>query len=217
MAERVDFYQVFYKDGQEKTMFPFAIPYFNPELTPFFENSVIETLVSESDADKIGVCSWALKSKARLILRPLTESVLQEDFDVLSLSRNSKHHKMLISAEVWHPGFVSLLTKIMNRIGFKTPINPKYPIYQNAFIARSAIYKRYVSEFLSPAMEVMMTDEEIRGLCWQDSNYTKLKREPLTEDAKKYLGVSYYPMHPFLCERFFSQWLEKQNLNIQYL
>lgn len=198
-------------------MFPFAKPFFNRELTPFFENSVIKTLVLGSSADKIGVCSWALKDKMRLALRPLTEEVLQEDFDVLSLSRNSKHHKMLLSAEAWHPGFVELLTKILHKIGFKTPVNPRYPIYQNAFIARTTHYKSYIHELLEPAMEVMRSDEEIRALCWQDSRYTKLKKEPLSGEAVKQLGVEYYPMHPFICERFFSQWLEYQNLKVVYL
>ena len=217
MAEKVDFYQVFFKEGQQERMFPFAKPFFNVNLTPFFENSVIKTLVLGSSSDKVGVCSWALKDKMRLALRPLTESVLHEYFDVLSLSRNSKYHKMLRSAEEWHPGFMNTFTKILDKIGYKTTIIPKYPIYQNAFVARTALYKRYVNEFLAPAMEVMETDEEIRGLCWQDSNYTKLKREPLTDLAREQLGVNYYPMHPFICERFFSQWLEGQHLVIQYL
>ena len=215
MAEIIDFYQIFFKPEQENKLFPFAIPYYNTELTPFFENSVIKDLVLRSKADKIAVCSWALKFKMKLALRPLTADVLYEDFDVMSLSRNSKYHQMLNSAEVWHPGFIELLTKIMNKIGFGDPVNPKYPIYQNAFIARAKVYKAYVRDFLVPAMEVMETD--FKKECWQDSQYTKLKREPLTDKAKKQLGVGYYPMHPFICERFFSQWLQKQNLNVKYL
>jgi len=217
MAERIKFYQIYYQEKQLNQLFPFAIPYFNDTLTPYFENEVIKNLVLSSSAEKIGVFSWALRSKMRLNLRPLTESVLYEDYDVLSMSRNSKYHQMLGSAEVWHPGFTDILRKIMRKIGFGDPVNPKYPIYQNAFIAQTDAYKRYVEEFLVPAMEVMETDEQIRKLCWQDSNYSKLKKETMTDKAKKDLGVGYYPMHPFICERFFSQWLQKQNLNVQYL
>jgi hypothetical protein len=217
MAESVEFWQIVFHEKHYSSLYPFAKPYFNHKLTPFFENSVIKNLVLATEANKIAVVSWALRSKMRLNLRPLTENVLHEDFDVLSFSRNSKFHQMLKAAEVWHPGFTDILAKIFHRIGFGDPVNPKCPIYQNAFIARSNVYKRYVEEFLSPAMEVMEQDEQIRKLCWQDSNYTKLKREPLTDKAKKDLGVGYYPMHPFLCERFFSQWIEKQKLNVQYL
>lgn len=216
MAERVDFYQIYYKNDQLSRLFPFATPYFNQNLTPFFENSVIKELVLASEADKIGVCSWALRFKMKLALRPLTEEVMQEDFDVLSLSRNSKYHEMLKSAEVWHPGFNDIMHKILTKIGF-TLKKPRYPIYQNAFIARVDVYKEYVNEFLIPAIEVMEKDQEIRNLCWKDSGYTKLKNEPLTDSAKKQLGVGYYPMHPFLCERFISQWLETKNLNVKYL
>jgi hypothetical protein len=215
MAEQIDFYQICFQPSQLDKLYPFAKVHWNMKLTPFFENSVIKTVVLESEADKIAVCSHALRSKMRLNLRPLTLEVLNEDFDVLSFSRNSKFHKMLASAEVWHPGFTELLTKIMTKAVGLTPKNPKYPIYQNAFIARSQVYKEYVNEFLIPCMEVM--EKDFSKECWKDSNYTKLKREPLTDKAKKDLGVGYYPMHPFICERFFSQWLETQNLNVQYL
>lgn len=213
MAEKIEFYQIYFKPTHLPVMFPFAIPYHNHTLTPFFENTPIKTLVLASTADKIGVCSWALKNKMRMCLRPLTESVLQEDYDVLSFSRMSKHHKMLPSAEAWHPGFTALLTKISNQVGYKVVPVPKYPIYQNAFVARTEVYQEYVKDFLLPAMEVMSTDVE----CWKDSNYSKLKREPLTDKAKVDLGVAYYPMHPFICERFFSQWLETKKLNVKYL
>jgi hypothetical protein len=217
MAEVVKFYQIYFHEKHLTNLFRFATPYYNDTLTPFFENTVIKNLVLGSESDKIAITSHALRNKMRLNLRPLTENVLYEDFDVLSLTRNSKFHKMLAAAEVWHPGFTDLLGRIMHKIGFGDPVNPKYPIYQNAFIARTNAYKRYVEEFLVPAMEVMENDTLIRKLCWQDSQYTKLKTEPLSDKAKKDLGVGYYPMHPFVCERFFSQWLDKQKLNVQYL
>ena len=216
MASEISFIQIYFHVKHLSTLYPFATPYFNDKLTPYFENSVIKEVVPQSKSEKIGVCSWALRHKMKLALRPLTLEVLNENFDVLSLSRNSKHHKMLSAAEAWHPGFTETLTKIMVKIGWGKPVHPKYPVYQNAFVAKTELYKRYVNEFLVPAMEVMESDE-LKPLCWQDSNYSKLKREPLSDKAKKDLGVSYYPMHPFLCERFFSQWLEKQSLNIQYL
>jgi hypothetical protein len=217
MAQEIKFYQIYYRDLQLSHLYPFAIPYFNDKLTPFFENAVIKKLVLEADCDKISVTSWALRSKMRLNIRKLTREVLEEDYDVLSFSRSSKFHKMLAGAEVWHPGFTELLTKIMVKAVNIIPKEPKYPVYQNAFIAKSQIYKKYVTEFLIPCMDVMVNDAEINKLCWQNANYTKLKREPLTDKAKIDLGVGYYPMHPFICERFFSQWLETQNLKVEYL
>lgn len=219
MAETVEFYQIYYKEDQKSILYPWSIPYFNDGLTVFFENSIIKELVSKSKADRISVCSHRLREKLRLNVfktRTLTEDVLYSDYDVLSFTRNSRHHLMLAFAEVSHPGFKETTTKILDAVGFKMPTEVKNPIYQNHFIAKSEIYKEYISELLSPAMDVMINDKEINELCMKDSRYISLA-DRSGKNIKKKLGIDYYPMFPFLLERFFSIWCDIRKIKIDYL
>jgi len=41
----IDFHQIYWHEDQKKEMFPFAKPYLNETLTPFFENKVIHDVV----------------------------------------------------------------------------------------------------------------------------------------------------------------------------
>jgi len=213
-------YQIYYHDDQRKELFPFTKPYKNEVLTPFFENSVIKDIVHGTQFEKIGVCSWRLKEKLRRNIPPyrnFDESLLKSDYDVLSLSKNTKKHVMLACAETNHKGFKVLLNKIGDKISQPIPNEVKYPIYYNHFVARTEIYKQYIKEFLLPAMEVMETDTEVKQLCYVDSGYSKLTKEPMSAQAAVQLGVNYFPLHPFLCERFFSCWINNKNFNVQYI
>lgn len=222
MSEKIDFVQIYFKDEQLKELFPFADAYLNEGLTPFFENTIISEVVNGSKGDKIAVCSWALRQKMNMRIPPrreLTEEVLQEDFDVMSFTKNSHDHDMLGALEAWHPGSKELLRKIWTKLGHPLLKKPKYPIYQNAFCARAEVYKAYVQEFLDPAMDIMATDEEIRNLCFQNSGYNRtVDNRPVDfTRTKKYLGLTYYPMHPFILERCFSIWIDDKNLKVVYL
>lgn len=219
MAEGVEFYQIYYRDEQKKDLFSFSIPYFNNTLTHFFENSVIKSLVTRAEAKKIAVCSWKLREKLRRNIggKFLTEEMLAQDFDVMSFTSNSRHHKMLEAAEVWHNGFKSLLSSILREIGMSLPKDIKHPIYSNHFCATSQVYKSYVNDCLVPCMDVMDNHPTIRRLCWRDSNYSQLANEPLSEHAQEQLGISYYPMHPFILERLFSVWINDKNLNVKQI
>jgi len=213
-------YQIFYDDAQKENLYPFAIPYKNETLTPFFENSVILDLVPAFKGDKIGVCSWALREKLRFMLPPrreLTQDVVEGDYDVLLLSRNSRHHQMLLRAETWHPGFKALLLKIFDRVGFVfafPEVWPQRTVYFNHFIATRQVYQAYVDELLRPAMAVMDQDDEIYNAVWIDSGYTKLKGE-IPANVREAWG--FYPMHSFLCERMFSCWINDKDLKIESL
>lgn len=212
-----ELYQIYYEESQRSHIFPFAIPHFNDELTPFFENSVIVDLVSRTKAEKIGVCSWQLREKLKFHLPPkreLTEEVINSDYDVILLSKNSNSHQMLARANAWHVRFTEILFKIFDAVGFSmrgTEVLPDRVVYFNHFVARTEIYKQYILELLSPAMEVMSNDEEIKKMIWIDSGYETLKGF-IPDRIKQAWG--YYPMHPFLCERMFSCWLNGKNFNI---
>jgi len=222
MAEKVDFHQIVYREAHKDYIFPFAKPYFNKTLTPFFENSVITELVLNSDADKIAVCSWALRHKMTMRIPPrreLTEEVLYDDFVVMSFTKNSPEHDMLTALEVWHNGSLELLKKIWGELGYDMPNKVKFPIYQNAFCAKTEVYLDYVTNFLVPAMYLMEFDDEIKKLCYKDSGYrvTILGQPVDMENITKNLGISYFPMHPFLLERCFSLWINNMGLKVVYL
>jgi hypothetical protein len=136
----------------------------------------------------------------------------------MSFTKNSPGHGMLTIADTWHPNFTDILRKILASIGFSLPKEVKYPVYQNAFCARAEIYQQYVKEMLIPAMEVMENDAEIKKLCWIDSGYYLLRSVPeFAKRVKQFLGTDYCPMHTFLCERFFSVWLDDKKLKVEYI
>jgi len=149
----------------------------------------------------------------------LTEEMLYSEYDILSLTKNSRVHGMLESLEGWHKGSREILKQICHAIGIKFPKECRYPIYQNAFVADSTIYHLYVTEALYPAMQLMEHDERLKVLCWQDSQYYKLKNpgEDFAQRVKMFLGVDYCPLHPFLLERLFSVWINDKGFNVKYI
>lgn len=222
---QVLFYQIYFKEEQKQNMWPFSIPYFNDELTIFFENAVIQKLVTETKADKIAVCSWKLKDKLQWNLatprRPneITEEVINREYDVLPFTRNSKHHQMLAAANGWHPGFKEAMTRIVEGIGKLMPSEVKIPIYQNAFSAKREIYQDYVTDYLTPAMELIKNDPEIYKIATVDSHYTKLMREDCAsaEYLQEKIGFPYYPLSTFLLERLFSIYVHNKKVNVTFL
>lgn len=214
--------QIIYDDSQRNSCFPSAKIHFNHTLTIFFENSCIVELVSTSKADKIAVCSWKLKEKLRWYIgrpRPITQELLESEYDIMSFTKNSKHHQMLYAADKWHPGFKSTFSKILSAIGKNCPSEVKNPIYQNHFSAKIEIYQDYVNTYLIPAMEVMKNDSEINKLVMVDSNYSQLDRTPTEKlkNLKEKIGIDYYPLAPFLLERLFSVYVHNNKLNVTWL
>lgn len=215
-----ELHQILYSENQRSKLFPFAIPYFNEGLTIFFENDPIRKLVTKTKADKIGVCSWKLADKLRIrvgMRGALTQSALDSDFEILSLTKNSARHQMLAMANAWHPKFKETITLLWEKLGLKIPGEAKNPIYQNSFIAQSQIYKRYVSEFLSPAMDLVEKDEQLHAMMLQPSNYGHLNRGADLKSVKQKLGLSEYPLCPFIFERCPPLWFQIHDYKISYL
>lgn len=219
------FYQIYYHEVQKENFWPFTTPYFNDGLTIFFENSIISDIVSRETANKIAICSWKLKDKLKWNLAPprrpeeLTEELLNSDYDVLPLTRNSKVHQMMGAANGWHPGFKETMTKIVEGIGKKMPSEVKIPIYQNAFSAKREIYQDYVNDYLNPAMELIKKDPEVYKMATVDSNYTKLMREDCAsaDYLQSKIGFPYYPLAPFLLERLFSVYVHNKQIQVKWL
>lgn len=211
--------QIFYEEEQKAHCFPFARLHFNDRLTIFFENSVIKDLVLASESEKIAVCSWKLKQKLRWYIgkhRELTQEVMDSDYDVLSFTRNSDSHQMLAAANKYHKGFKEGMQKICDHIGLKVPGEVKQPIYQNHFSAKREIYRDYVQNFLSPAMEFMSTD--MKELAMSDSNYSQLSRSKITpEYLMDKIGLPHYPLAPFILERLFSVYIQNKKIKVTWL
>lgn len=214
--------QIIYDDRQREACYPFAQIYFNHSLTIFFENSVIVELVRSSKADRIAVCSWKLKEKLKWYIgrpRPITQELLESEYDIMSFTKNSRHHQMLYAADKWHPGFRPTFSKILSAIGKNCPSEVKIPIYQNHFSAKREIYQDYVNTYLIPAMDVMQNDTEINKIAMSDSNYDKLDRSPTKklQALKEKIGIDYYPLAPFLLERLFSVYVHNNKLKVTHL
>ena len=216
----VELYQIFYKDEHKNKLYPFAKPYLNQGLTIFFENEVIRKLVPESQSEKIGVTSWKLHEKMRNrvgMRQPLTLEVLNSDFEVLSFTKNSLKHQMLSMANIWHPDFMKTIRLLWQKLDFKIPGEVKQPIYQNAHVSKSEIYKDYVENFLGPAMDLILVDEELNKLMLQPSGYGALNRGSDLRSVKAKLGLDDYPLCPFILERCYSLWLTMKKINVTYL
>lgn len=216
----IEFYQILYDEKQRSKLYPFAKPYFNEGLTIYFENSVIAKLVTESKADKIGVFSWKLSQKIRMMesLRgPFTLESLNFDYDVLSLTRNSSRHTMLANSEAWHPGFIKVITLLWEKLGYKIPNEGKSPIYQNAYAARREVYLDYVNNFLIPAMELTDRDEEMKNLMTQPSGYGRLNKHADLKRVKLLLDMEDFPLAPFILERCPSLFYQMKGYKINYL
>lgn len=215
-----DFFQIYYKESQKSSILPFATPYFNEGLTIFFENTCIRDLVLATKAEKIGVTSWKLSQKMRTRVgerKPLTLEALNSDYDILSLTKNSQRHQMLSMAYNWHPNFKPTITLLWEKLGFKMPGEAKNPIYQNSHISKTSIYKDYVENFLSPAMELTMKDEQLNKMMTQPSGYVKLSRDADPKSVKEKLGLSDYPIAPFILERCFCLFAQVKGYRISYL
>lgn len=214
-----ELYQIYYEESQLKDLYPCAIPYNNEgKLTVFFENAVIAERVMKTTADKIGITSWKLRMKQKMYVgRPkeITQEVLEGDYDILSFTKNTKYHTMLAAATQSHKFFQPTFDKILAAIGKSRPHEVKNPIYQNHFVARTDIYQDYVKNWLTPACEAIEGVPEIRELAYKDSNYSELSGQS-AEILKNQIGMSYYPMVPFLLERLFSVYHNVNRIKVTY-
>lgn len=212
--------QIFYHEDHLKELYPFATPYDNRgKLTVFFESTPIVKFVMETKCDKVAVCSWQLRAKQRGYYvgrpKPITQEVLEGNFDILALTKNTKYHTMLAQGAQAHEYFQPTFNKIVEAIGKRSPGEVKNPIYQNHHCTRTDIYQDYVKNWLLPAMEAMENDKEIKELCFRDAKYSMATPLGLA-NVKKELGLDYYPHHPFLLERLFSVYHNVMKIKVTY-
>lgn len=212
--------QIYYDDAQLAELYTFARPHKNETLDIFFENSIIADLILNTSSEKIAICSWRLREKMNWQLkrpRELTQEIIDgDDYQVLSFTNNSQHHKMLAAAEIWHPGFRETMMLLLECIKKEMPFYVRDAIYQNHFAARREIYSDYVVGWLIPAMSAIMSVPELHERAMKNSNYADRGRKPPEYLVEK-IGVPYYPIAPFLLERLFSIYCSSNNIPISWL
>jgi len=220
----LDFYQILYKEEQRAQLYDFAKPVFSIGLTPYFENQFIATLVPQSNADYISVCSWRLRQKRGDITYALgghgRDALSVEKiegampFDVAILTPRSANHQALNMVAHWHGkawvDAFNAFKPFLSKFG-KVPEELKWPIYENHFIARKEIYHDYVKSYLLPAVEYCGDDL----VYFVDSLYTpKKKNSAEIQRVQKLLKANDWPILPFLLERLFSFYINDKNLNV---
>jgi hypothetical protein len=212
VATKLKFYQIYFKDDQLSELYPFSTPYFNNNLTDYFENSVIADLIPKTDAERISVCSWRLKQKRGHGIRVNKELIveaLNDDYDIAILTPRSPSHKPLYMASVWHGKAWLEAIKDLKKF-IKIPQEVKHSIYENHFVARGEIYKDYVSNCLLPVMDYMST----RPVYFGPSGYAKKKSPQEVEEYRKKTGHIDWPIAPFVLERLFSIWIDSKNFKV---
>lgn len=210
------FYQIYFKDEQKEKLYPFATPYKNETLTPYFENQVIAELVPKTTESLVSVCSWRLAQKrgegaSEPILKrggtfDLTEDAIRTgDYDIAILT--PRNHKDIVEKFIiWH-GEAGRQALAEFRKFIRIPLTVEHAIYENHFIARGDIYRQYVNECLIPAIEFMKTREVFS----MDSGYVTKKRNPQeVAEFQAKTGRRDWPIAPFVLERLFSIWANKK-------
>ena len=212
-------YQIYYDQKSRDNCLSWATPIDNPHASVYLENDVIIDLVSKYEGNAIAVCSHKLLQK--MPNNPYTvsgELFTQEyidkqmgKYDILFLQRHPGSTHMLQSMENWHPGSKFMLQELFRGMGFDFNVDQqlKHVVYSNHVMARTDIYKEYVG-FLIHARNTM---NEMGELFFTDSGYTTLAG-PLPDNLKDSWGIDFWPMHPFICERLWSIWLQDKNYKI---
>lgn len=231
--ETLRVFQIYFGEKSQKNCYPEWIHYDNSKgLTEYFENSVIVQLISEGahlGAKYFGVVShdfyasakfkeWVTTDKKLSFSPQNLETVITNHYpgiDVFSFQKRRQNPNIVFQAERYHPGFIKAMDYILKETGFIDGIPNKlnHVILFNHFIARSEIYERYVKELLIPAMEVMKGMPEL----WNDAKYKNVITPEVKDRFMKSFGKPFYPLHPFICERLPSIFMEKYKYSFRHI
>lgn len=219
-------YQIYWHPSQKPSLD--HTPYYNPvPKTPnkrylFFESKVIEDIVKHGmhkDCTHCGVVSpkykekiqhsrrWGTTIRNRAGVKPLNNKSIaffckqNPSTDVIRLTNNPPHSTFGFS-EQFHKGMTEITIDMMKAIGI--PYNIRKPqrqvIYFNFFLARPEILEDYVNNWLTPAINYLLTDDR----AWADSHYPK----ELPKHLQDLYGIGHYPYYPFITERLISVYLD---------
>jgi hypothetical protein len=216
MERLSNIYQIFYDETTRKKNVPAFAQYDNTgKLDAFFENTPIYHLLQDGQHLKgpyFGVLSPAFMGKAMGIRvgvdLKLLNDTLAKGPALLAFNRRSQQKNTVAAGiQIHGPEFRSVFKHLFPELDPSR--RQRTIIYMNYVIATPEIWERYKAFFV-PLYERMRDAEgELWELLFTDSRYPK----KLPESAKQSLGLSYYPLHTFVCERFWSIFLD-QNTDI---
>jgi hypothetical protein len=227
MATKTIIHQIYFNEQTKEFINPIAFGYDNSwfegkPIQPCFENHIISELLSNDhkNADYFSVLSWQFESKNPYRLENFNDDMKRfPKYDCYTFYKLHTQPNVWRVAENWHKGIIETAQHIFNR--FKSSINISRintpTIYQNAHITKINIYEDYVNTWLNPLMEIMEDKNDIwlQNRLYQDTKYKSGRFSP--EILEKLTGVPYYPMHTFICERFFSTYMAINKHSIKHL
>ena len=205
---------------------PFKV-YCVDHTSPFFENAYIRDLVEKgahNQGEWFGVLSPAFFYKAlggsltpdkiaiylnkKKKVRTGRRTFQMLDVDALGFNPRSQNSNIIQQGNRWHgDDFQAIVQAIFDKAGVPWDCSQRLHnvVMSNYIITRPWVYEDYVRSILAPCMDVMENDSSIRETIWRDSGYQKKRN--MTDKLKADLGVPYYPLHTFICERFWAVYL----------
>jgi len=205
-------YQIYYNNRQlNKLQFK---PYYNDDLTYYFENSVIIDLYNK------GLCKGNYFAVLSPIFFDKVKNMNRRNIDKNYIERALKVYNpdvlnpiklsnfdYLKQAEAAHPNIIKYIYTVCEAIGLRIDTKLKNLFISNYQICRPHIYAEYIETVLIPAINVMDTMPELM----QSANYNK----PLPEKVVNRWGFNHYTYHTFICERLFTLWINQKKINIK--
>ena len=223
---QTNIWQVYFDENSKKNCSPEWNHYDNSKkLTEHFENSVIVDLIEckeHEKADYFGVFSHDILKDLpfRENGLPFTpqnlEKVIGEnlDIDVFAFQKRRQNKNIVKQAEHYHPGFLKMVKNILIKTGFLSDVPERIDkiILFNYFVAKGAVYERYVNELLRPAMKILEGMPE----AYLNAGYKKLNTATIGRFTEAF-GKPHYPYHPFILERLPSLFMQKYNYNFKHI
>lgn len=221
---KLSVYQIYYQDQQKDLINPSSIPYFNENLTVFFENKVILDLFKKDDSEYFGCLSYKFEEKNGVLV-PF-DYIEKNNFDIYCLGGNSifQHNVFEFSRDshgaewgyLFHKMLLEALCNDDHYIVNDLIENVNTGVYQNAVVARKEVYELYIESMLKPCMNWMVQTKSIQHLI---NSQCKYGGSHSLEYLKKHIGYEYYTFHTFLLERLWSVFIHvnKDNYSIKFL
>lgn len=221
--QQVKVYQIYYDLDQIKFISPDCLPYYNSGLTVYFENELIKNFYTDNkiEADYFGILSWRFSQKNGF---QYNSALIDGRYDLYAFQGTTRNHIVLGDSNMCHPYFNDIFKHVLRNL--KLNIEEVSPLmdlglYMNAVIARTAIYKDYVANYLIPTMNFLDNlgnrFPEVYQKLWSDAKY---KYDPaLTTRLHQHTTKPYYTYHTFICERLWSVYyaINKSKLSLKIL
>lgn len=158
--------------------------------------------------DYLGIFSHKFCAKTGIFKKRLFNYLgIFPNYDVYSFSKFANLGTIISNLpENSHPGFGEIFFPVCEDLGLPTYFAPDL-VYENFFIAKTDIYRSYISDIIKPAIDLL--EGKYKSLAWRNAKY--LQNNNLLRDT----GLSYYTFHTFVLERLLNQYIEKNKLSVK--